>query len=282
MGAAASSIAGHVRGHVSKAMHQETGLRAGKALTPIFSIGRAGAFVLLALFLCALAPNAALAQTAPPLPMPQSPSLPADGSYLAGDYRFAIDRSGDVERLRFAVDDEIFYLSIEPAPLGGRMLKYDTGEVVLQVTGWGGITLYTAQRPNGLPAERTGDAGGLEPPPVIPGDEVKTFAVRASDEIRQHTGLTIGFKADWDAFARSDAMRALACESITNVARAIESVASSHKAREALNAKFNVVRIAASNTQGVALGDKLLTITFAPSRGAVGRPSSLAIIKAIR
>ena len=37
------------------------------------------------------------------------------------------------------------------------MLKYDTGEVALQVAGWGGLTLYTANEPGGIPAERADD-----------------------------------------------------------------------------------------------------------------------------
>jgi hypothetical protein len=251
---------------------------------PIICFRAAGAA--LALLLSLLLAEPALAQMAPDAlrlaPGQPSPTLPADGSYLAGDYRFVIARVGNYERLHFTGDDEIYYLTVEPGAMGGRVLKYDTGEIVLQVAGWGGVTLYTHQVPGGLPAERTGDAPGPDPATPPPGDQVKTFAIQISDEIQSRTGLLIGFRANWDAFARADTMRALAVDALRNAARAIERVASSRKAQQTLPAQFTVVRIAPGNEPGVAIGDKLLTITFAPQSGPGGRPSSLAIAKAIR
>ncbi len=259
-------------------------MRAGKPITPIFFVHAAVAAIAMTAALLLVHP--ASAQMSPDAlrlaPGQAAPTLPADGSYLAGDYRFAIDRSGDYERLHFSGDDEIYYLIVEPGAMGGRVLKYDTGEIVLQVAGWGGITLYTHKVPGGLPAERTGDAVGLDSPPPIAGDQVKTFAVHVSDEIQGRTGLLIGFRANWDAFAHSDPMRALACEAMRNAARAIERVAAQRKAAQALTAQFTVVRIAPANAPGVSVGDKLLTITFAPAHGAAGRPSSFAIVKTIR
>jgi Domain of unknown function (DUF4908) len=259
-------------------------LRAGKPITPIFSIHAAAAAIAITAGL--LLAHPALAQVSPDAlrlaPGQAAPTLPADGTYLAGDYRFAIDRSGDYERLHFTGDDEIYYLTVEPGAMGGRVLKYDTGEVALQVAGWSGVTLYTRKVPGGLPAERTGYAVGLDAPPLIPGDQIKTFAVHISDEIQSRTGLVIGFRANWDAFTRSDPMRALACEAMRNAARAIERIASQRKEAQALIAQFTVVRIAPANTPGVSIGDNLLTITFTPALGAAGRPSSLAIVKTIR
>jgi len=54
--------------------------------------------------------------------------LPRDGTYVANDrLTFVVDRRGDSVRLRFDGGDEVFYLSTEAAPMGGRVLKYDTG-----------------------------------------------------------------------------------------------------------------------------------------------------------
>src|SRR5262245_5984771 len=112
----------------------------------------------------ALAPLFALTIALPSLGAEQAPAVklllpplapaPSDGRYLADDQlRFMIDTSDDQIRLRFMDSDEIFYLTSEPAPLGGRVLKYDTGEVALQVAGWGGVTLYTDTERGGIPAE---------------------------------------------------------------------------------------------------------------------------------
>jgi hypothetical protein len=253
-------------------------LRTRKAFVPISIFGRLVGHALLLLLLA----SAASAQTAPPSLRQPGPTLPADGTYLAGDYRFAINRFGDYERFRFSGDDEMYYLTIDPAPMGGRVLKYDSGEIVLQVAGWGGVTLYTKRNPNGLPAERAGDTTGLEPAPLVPANQVKTFALRISDEIQQRTGLLIGFRANWEELANSDPMRALACDAIRNAARAIEWVASSHKAGQVLITQFNVVRITPTKVPTVSIGENLLTIGFASSLGEAGRPSSLAIIRVLR
>ena len=61
------------------------------------------------------------------------------GAYLAGDsVHFALVSDGDNFLLRFDNNPEVFVLYTGHASLGGRILKYDSGETVLQVAGWGG------------------------------------------------------------------------------------------------------------------------------------------------
>ena len=50
-----------------------------------------------------------------------APVLPADGSYLAGEQSFMISHLAGQVRLRLAGSDEVFYLTSEPAPMGGRV-----------------------------------------------------------------------------------------------------------------------------------------------------------------
>ena len=238
-----------------------------------------------ALFPAAVAPSRAIAQvtseTTPLAPGKPGPELPADGAYLAGEaLRFSLDRYRDYERLRFAGNDESYYLTIEPAALGGRVLKYDTGDVALQVARWGGVTLYTRETPGGMPAERTGGAADEAVSNQAP--DAKTLAQRFSEEIQQRTGLTIGFRANWDGLNQSDATRALAADAVRNAARAIQRVASSRSKGQALLAQFDVVRITPASEPGIAVAEKLLTVKIAPALGLAGRPSSLAIAKAIR
>src|SRR5688500_4132935 len=79
--------------------------------------------------------SASAADSAPAirLLLPPPATAPSDGRYLIDDQvRFMIAVDDDQIKLRFIGSDEIFYLTSEPAPLGGRVLKYDTGEVVLQ------------------------------------------------------------------------------------------------------------------------------------------------------
>ncbi|HEY6578281.1 MAG TPA: DUF4908 domain-containing protein, partial [Rhizomicrobium sp.] len=77
----------------------------------------------------------------------------ASGTYLAADHiGFALDAAGPDYLLSFDGSPEIFVLHADNASLGGRVLKYDSGETALQVSGWGGVTLYTDAYPAGLPA----------------------------------------------------------------------------------------------------------------------------------
>src|SRR5215475_12869813 len=61
------------------------------------------------------------------------------GTYLAGDrIQFALDAAGANYLLRLAGSPETYVLYVDNAALGGRVLKYDSGETALKVSGWGG------------------------------------------------------------------------------------------------------------------------------------------------
>src|SRR4030095_11632571 len=127
----------------------------------------------------------------------------------------------------FTDSDEIFYLTSEPAPLGGRVLKYDTGEVALQVAGWGGLTLYTENDRGGVPAERADDAPAppkFDPAPVAAKD-VRAFALKLAQELAVTHDLGVGVAADWDELAQGDGVRALAIDSMRNAAYALDRLA---------------------------------------------------------
>src|SRR5690348_10016046 len=84
----------------------------------------------------------------------------AVGDYTAAeDINFTIlPYGGDKYLLRFDDSPENFVLASDRVALGGRELRYDTGALALKISVWGGVTLYTVDAPNGLPATRTGDA----------------------------------------------------------------------------------------------------------------------------
>src|SRR5262249_1682195 len=88
----------------------------------------------------------------------------AVGEYTAADdINFTILPYGaDRYLLRFDDSPENFVLSSDRVALGGRRLGYATRALALKISVWGGVTLYTVDAPNGLPATRTGDA--LAPP----------------------------------------------------------------------------------------------------------------------
>jgi hypothetical protein len=213
--------------------------------------------------------------------LPPLAPVPADGRYLADDQlRFRIDVEDDHIRLRFMDSDEVFYLTSEPAPLGGRVLKYDTGEVALQVAGWGGLTLYTENDRGGVPAERADDeADGFEPAPVAAKD-VRAFALKLSQGLEQAHDFGVGFAADWDELAQGDGTRALAVDAMRNAAYALDRLAAGPE-REAIADRFHLVRVMAATEPGAKMQDGVLVISYTPEGGPAARPSSRAISRVL-
>jgi hypothetical protein len=207
--------------------------------------------------------------------------LPRDGTYIANDkLAFVVDHSANQVRLRFLDNDEVFYLSSEPAPLGGRVLKYDTGDTALQVTGWGGLTLYTMQARSGLPAEFNDAIQSVEPAPVS-AKEVKAFAAKLAQDLSASQDFAVGFAADWDNLARLDEVRALGCDAMRNVTYALKDLANAGR-RALIADRVHIIRVIQGARPGVTMQKGILTITIAPQMGPSARPSSLAIARALQ
>ena len=155
-----------------------------------------------ALLLCALlAASAAQAQSemADRLSKEQMGDV-EPGAYSAGRTAFTLDSYGDKYLLRFSDNSEIYVLYADPAPLGGRVLKYDSGAVAIRVAGWGGMTLYTDAAPGGVPAERTGDS--LPPAPAqISLYDVQNAAEDEAEHLAYSRRIHLSFNADWSALA---------------------------------------------------------------------------------
>jgi hypothetical protein len=228
-------------------------------------------------------PSLGAEQPAPALRLllPPLASAPADGHYVIDDQvRFVIDVDGEQIRLRFIDSDEIFYLKSEPAPLGGRVLKYDTGEVALQVAGWGGVTLYTDADRGGIPSERADeDAEGFEPAPVAARD-VRGYALRLAQELAVSHDFGIGFAADWDVISKVDGVRQLAIDAIRNAAYALARLAAAPE-RNALADRFHLIRVMAAPEPGARMEDGVLVVTYTPEAGPSARPSSRAIARVL-
>jgi hypothetical protein len=201
--------------------------------------------------------------------------------YVNDDISFMIVHEQSLIELRFVGDDEIYYLASEPASLGGRTLKDDTGDTILAVSTWGSVTLYTAQAPSGIPADRIGDIENFAPD-AIGADQSQTFAKKLTQSLLDRGNLTVDFAADWNALTKNEMTRQLACDAMRNANAALqEAVEASQKNRDRISAKIKTVRAVASTAPRVALQNGALIITFAPSQGKAGRPSSRAIARVI-
>jgi hypothetical protein len=209
--------------------------------------------------------------------------LPAAGAYVTNDVpSFNIDIRADEIRLSFVGSEEVFYLTSSPAPLGGRVLKYDTGEVALMVSGWGGVTLYSDEMPSGVPAELL-RANAL-PSPIAPINtrpaqiaDVKTLADQLAADVARRGLFRIGFSADFEMLSReNETTRSLAAEAMRNAAYALGQMTNKSE-REAAAKILRQVRVNPAAQAGAAIQNGALVVSYAPGGGPSARPSSLAI-----
>lgn len=202
------------------------------------------------------------------------------GEYQADDVHFSLSKDGSSYLLHYDGDPEVFVLYSDFTSLGGRALKYDSGETALQVTGWGGITLYTDAHPGGLPAERSGDSDPPELQPVSLSD-MQSATSDESDHLAYTCRLNVQFNADWNALQNNDALRARAFDALENTARGIERFAAKPAARKAFAEHFNRVLIETGKKPLLSTSDKTLVASFNPDTGWRGRASSRAIARAL-
>ncbi len=203
------------------------------------------------------------------------------GSYQAGDnIQFTLDRAGGYYLLRFADDPEVFVLYSDHASLGGRVLKYDSGETVLQIAGWGGMTLYTDDKPGGLPAVRTGDSAPLELPAVTLAD-LEQAARDEAAHLAAADGIMLSFRTDWDSLGDNPALTALCYETLENAAHGIDRFADVQGGRSALAHVEDAVLQTTHGKPTLSVSGTELVVTYNPNRSYAGRASSRAITRAL-
>jgi len=236
----------------------------------------------LALALACLAPPLARAQDSVEERLSDDRLAPiVPGVYVAGDkIGFSLDTLGGEFLLRMDDTPEVFVLYPNRTSLGGRVLKYDSGETALLVAGWGGMTLYTDAQPGGLPAVRTGDSVAPSPPSVSLSD-MQSAAGDSGQRLAYVRRLTLNFTADWNALASDSALRSFAYDAMENAARGLDRFAAYPAAHDALARRVNTILIQTNSRPLIVLNGKTLVVTFNPGRGFEGRASSRAIAHAL-
>lgn len=201
------------------------------------------------------------------------------GTYQAGDRRFSLDRYQNAFLMRFAGQPEIFVLYANYGAMSSRVLQYDSGAIAIQVAGWGGMTLYTDDHPEGLPTSRIGESSA----PVLPAISMQQMQSAADDETNHLgyvRGLKITFFADQNAVAENG-VRALAFDTMENAARGIDRFTANPAARAAFAPRVSSVRIAVADKPYIKIDNRVLIVTFNPRTGYFGRASSNAISSAL-
>jgi len=203
------------------------------------------------------------------------------GTYQAGEKTiFELGAAGSSYLLRCNGSPEVFVLTPDSAAMGGRVLRYDSGETALHVSGWGGVTFYTDADPEGLPALRTGAVAVLTKPEVSTQD-IRGAAGDLADEIERTHRINVVFSVDWASLPDTSRARAGALDAMENIARGIERLGRSLRSRQILAHRISEVLVTRGGTPAVKLSGKVLLITFNPETGYEGRASSRAIASAL-
>ncbi len=199
------------------------------------------------------------------------------GVYSAGDSGdFTLKPYNGRYLLRFENSSESFVLSMEHSSLGAKILKYDTGTVAIRVSVWGGMTLYTQDAPQGMPATRTGDA----PPPAdaeVSEPELQTAMGDETSHMGYVQKVTLKFAADPAVMTADPETRGRAFDALTNAALGIERFLANTAARLALTRRVNTVKVTEGARPTVMIAGQTLLVSFVPGEGHEGHASSLAI-----
>jgi hypothetical protein len=111
---------------------------------------------------------------------------------------------------------------------------------------------------------------------------VENAAQTAAEHLAFVQRLDLAFSADWRRLAGSASARAVALDTIGNVARGLDRFGESTRGHAALAHAIKLVALAIADRPTVTLRDTTLTVTFDPDRGFEGRASSRAIARALR
>jgi hypothetical protein len=201
------------------------------------------------------------------------------GLYSAGDSgTFTLEPYGAAKYLlRFSSSAEKFVLTMDRGSLGAKILKYDTGATALRVSVWGGLTLYTQDAPQGLPATYQGEA----PPPanlVISAGELQTAFGDEAGHLTYSQNIALKFSADPAVMAADPETRGRAFDALVNAAMGIERfLAATPPARQVLVKRINSVKVAEGGKPTVTILGQTLLVSFVPGEGHEGHASSLAI-----
>lgn len=211
----------------------------------------------------------------------REPPLIAHYGSEFGGIGFVFDRSGELPKIRFDGSEEILVLRWQPAAGGDRILLRDDGEVVLRLSGLGGITLFTPENRRGVPVAPNGGAQPLRAasPPI---GVVRDIAGRIMMQLRAEIGREILFEANWNEVGGDAGARGILFDAIRNAGTALFGVVRTGPGRAGVSGYLKRVRFVPSRFPSISLQGDMLIVAFSVEQGLAGRPSSFAIQRQLR
>jgi hypothetical protein len=205
-------------------------------------------------------------------------AAPKVAHYISEDGQsFVFDESQGFPFLRFDGDDEVWVLTPTPGTKGDIIYKNDVGEQMLKATRWGGMVLFSDDRPMGDPVAVTGKAEAFQPDAMTP-TLLWLSMVRASKRASQAADHQIVFDGH-DASAESASLFFTASEATSD---AIVHVAlQSRTGRQSL-AGLREVHFVEGRPPSAHMDKGILTLKLDVSRGAwAGHVSSKRVVNVL-
>lgn len=207
----------------------------------------------------------------------KSPSRPPVAHFTSEDGEsFVLDQSGKSVFVRFDGDDEVWLLTPTQGPKGDVIYKNDVGEAVLKSTRWGGMILFSDDRPTGDPVAITGKAESFTPGKMSPGLLFQSL-VRASRRVSLAVGRNFRFDAP-DVTPGADYLYADAAD-VT--AQALVRVSQQNRGRKILE-PIHSVEFVEGRPPSATVQNGVLVMKLDTSRGMWGgRVSSKRIVNVV-
>lgn len=206
---------------------------------------------------------------------PSGPPLSARYEIDEGGRSFVLDTApGKAAYLKFEGSPEIWALRPTPGPRGDIIYKNDMDQPVVRATRLGGVTLFTAEQPEGLPAALIGQAAPPRMPLDVGPEVLWNIFVEASARASHAAQRLVVFEGPEDL---TPATAPVFADAAVIVSQAFARVGASSKNGRVLLARFSKVEFNAGRGPSATASGEIVRITVCPEEGVAGRPSSQRI-----
>jgi len=186
---------------------------------------------------------------------------------------FVFDRSQRNPLIQFDGENEVWALTPTPGPMGDVIFKNDMGEPVLKATRWGGMILFSRDRPTGDPVAMIGNADAFEPGHISP-SQLFQHLVRTSKRVSGSLKRLVPFDADVEVPESGY----LFADAASITADAMIELSTTREGRKLLE-PVQEVRLIEGRPPGARIEGNRLVVKLDLNRGWSGRPSSRRVVK---
>ncbi len=190
---------------------------------------------------------------------------------------FIFDRVNGGALLKYDDDPEVWALTPTPGPRGDVIYKNDVGEPMLRATRLGGVTLFTADRPDGAAAAFLGEALAPKQNAVFGPEALIQLMTQTSARASRAAQHLVEFDAP-DVTPTSEAVFA---QAFVIAAEAFVHVSQHGKPGQKVLARVAFVKFLAGSGPSAMARGATVQITVAPQLGIAGRPSSQRVAEVI-